>query len=124
MIRLLLRWVLNAVALVLIAYILPGMHLASFFSALVAAIVIGLVSALLRPLFVILTLPLTLITLGLFLFVINALLFWLASAVIPGFSVDGFWTALIGSIIYSILTGIITFATRRPEEDRSVAARL
>jgi putative membrane protein len=121
MIRLLIRWILNALALMLIALVLPGMHV-TFVAALIAAIVIGAINALLRPIIVLLTLPVTIVTLGLFLLVINALLFWLASAIVPDFHVDSFWTALFASILYSILTGIITWVTRRPEEEQQQAA--
>jgi putative membrane protein len=121
MLRLLVRWVFNALALMLIALLLPGMHV-GFGSALIAALVIGAINAVLRPIIVVLTLPVTLVTLGIFLLVINALLFWLASAIVPGFQVDSFWTALFGSILYSILTGIITGVIRRPEEERKQLA--
>src|SRR5262245_2648583 len=110
------RWVLNALALMLIAFLVPGMHV-TFVAALVAAIVIGAINAVLRPIIVVITLPVTLLILGLFLLVINALLFWLASAIVPDFHVDGFLTALIASILYSILTGIITVATRHRKEE-------
>jgi putative membrane protein len=76
----------------------------SFFSALVAALVLGLVNAVVRPLLVILTLPVTLLTLGLFLFVINALLFWFVAELVKGFTVSGFGAALVGSILYSLIT--------------------
>jgi putative membrane protein len=101
---LLARWILNAAALLLVAYIYPAVHVESFFSALVAALVLGLVNAVIRPLLIILTLPVTLLTLGLFLFVINALLFWLVAEVVQGFTVTGFIGALIGSILYSLVT--------------------
>jgi len=114
------RWVLNALALMGIAFIVPGMHV-TFVAALIAAIVIGAINAVLRPIIVLITLPVTLLTLGLFLLVINALLFWLASAIVPDFHVDGFLTALIASILYSILTGIITVATRHRKEDNLLA---
>jgi putative membrane protein len=101
---LLIRWILNALALLAVAYLYPGVHVDGFFAAAVAALVLGLVNAVLRPILVILTLPVTIITLGLFLFVINALLFWLVAAVVKGFTVDGFVAALIGSLLYSLLT--------------------
>jgi putative membrane protein len=104
MLMLLARWIVNAAALLLVAYIYPGVHVESFGAALVAALVLGLVNAFIRPLLVILTLPVTLITLGLFLFVINALLFWLVAEVVHGFTVSGFWAALVGSIMYSLIT--------------------
>ena len=104
---LILRWVLNAAALLLVAYIYPGVTVDSFLAALIAALVLGLVNAVIRPLLVILTLPVTVLTLGLFLFVINALLFWFVANVVQGFHVAGFWAALLGSIIYSIVTTVV-----------------
>jgi putative membrane protein len=104
MLTLLARWVLNAAALLLVAYIYPGVHIESFVAALIAALVLGLVNAIVRPLLVLLTLPVTLLTLGLFLFVINALCFWFASELVRGFSVSGFVAALVGSILYSVIT--------------------
>ena len=101
---LLARWLLNAAALMLVAYLYPGVTVESFGAALVAALVLGLVNALIRPLLVILTLPVTLLTLGLFLFVINALLFWLVAEVVGGFHVAGFGAALLGSILFSLIT--------------------
>ncbi|MBH9578378.1 phage holin family protein [Inhella proteolytica] len=99
----LLRWILLAAALLGVAHLYPGVQVGSFGSALIAAAVLGLFNALLRPLLVLLTLPVTLLTLGLFLFVINAALFWSAAAVLDGFAVQGFGAALIGSLIYSLL---------------------
>jgi putative membrane protein len=104
MLTLLARWIINAAALLLVAYIYPGVSVDSFFSALVAALVLGLVNAVVRPLLVILTLPVTLLTLGLFLFVINALLFWVVAELVKGFTVSGFGAALVGSILYSLIT--------------------
>ena len=104
MTSLLLRWLLNSGALLLIAYLYPGVTVESFFAALVAALVLGLVNAVIRPILVILTLPVTILTLGLFLFVINALLFWLVAETVPGFRVTGFGAALIGSLLYSLIT--------------------
>jgi len=104
MLMLLARWIVNAAALLLVAYIYPGVHVESFVAALIAALVLGLVNAFIRPLLVILTFPVTLLTLGLFLFVINALMFWLVAEVVHGFAVSGFWAALVGSILYSVIT--------------------
>ena len=109
MLTLLARWVLNAAALLLVAYLYPGVQIESFVAALVAALVLGLVNAIVRPLLVVLTLPVTLLTLGLFLFVINALLFWLVAELVPGFGVRGFGAALLGSILYSIVTLITSW---------------
>ena len=104
MLSLLLRWVLNAAALILVGYIYPGVQVVSIGSALVAALVLGLVNAVVRPVLVVLTLPVTILTLGLFIFVINALLFWLTAEIVGGFQVSGFWGALIGSVLYSVIT--------------------
>ena len=101
--KLILTWLLAACALLLVAYVYPGVDVRSFPSALIAAAVIGLFNMLLRPVLVVLTLPVTVVTLGLFLFVINALLFWAAASVLDGFYVAGFWAALLGSVIYSVL---------------------
>ena len=104
MISLLARWALNAAALLAVAYIYPGVQVEGFLSAAIAALVLGLVNAVIRPILVILTLPVTILTLGLFIFVINALLFWFVAEVVKGFSVTGFMAALIGSVLYSLLT--------------------
>ena len=109
MLALLARWIVNAGALLLVAYLYPGVQVRDFVAALVAALVLGLVNALIRPLLVILTLPVTLLTLGLFLFVINAFLFWLVAELVQGFTVTNFWAALIGSILYSIITLITSW---------------
>lgn len=104
---LLLRWLLSAAALLFIAYLYSGVQVSSFGSALLAAVVIGLLNMLLRPVLVVLTIPITIITLGLFLFVINALMFWAASGLLSGFHVTGFGAALLGSLMYSVLGVLI-----------------
>ena len=105
---LLLVWILNAVALLVVAYILPGIVVASFWSAMWAALVLGLINILVKPLFVLLTLPITIVTVGLFLFVINALMFWLAGSILKGFQVNGFWWAVGGALLYSLISGFLT----------------
>ncbi len=95
------------------AYVYSGVQVQSFTAALIAAFVIGLFNAVLRPVLVLLTLPVTIITLGLFLFVINALMFWAASGVLEGFHVRGFLAALIGSLIYSLVGMVIESALER-----------
>lgn len=107
------RWVLLAAALLLVAHLYSGVVVTSFSSALVAAFVLGLLNTLLRPLLVLLTLPVTLITLGLFLFVINAVMFYMAASVLDGLSVSGFTAALIGSLIYSLCGMVIDVAIER-----------
>ncbi len=96
------RWMLLAAALLLVAHLYPGVQVKGFVTALIAAFVLGLFNTILRPVLVLLTLPVTLLTLGLFLFVINALLFWATASVLDGFTVAGFSAALIGSLIYSL----------------------
>ena len=104
------KWLLSASALLLVAYLYSGVEVRSFSGALMAALVIGLFNAVLRPVLVVLTLPVTVVTLGLFLFVINALVFWAASGVLSGFHVRGFGAALIGSLMYSALGLLIESA--------------
>ena len=92
--RLILLWILNAVALLAVAYLMPSIKIGSFSAAMLAALLLGLVNAVIRPLLVVLTLPVTLLTLGLFIFVINGLMFWLAGSIFQGFTVNGFWPAV------------------------------
>jgi putative membrane protein len=107
-----LTWLLAASALLLVAYLYPGVQVQNFTSALIAAFVIGLFNMVLRPVLVVLTLPVTIITLGLFLFVINALLFWGAASVLDGFHVNGFGAALLGSLIYSAIMLVVDAAVK------------
>ncbi len=111
--KIIVRWLLLAAALLLVANLYSGVSVASFGSALIAALVLGLFNTLVRPLLVLLTLPVTLITLGLFLFVINALMFWAAASVLEGFNVAGFSAALIGSLLYSLCGMVIDVGTER-----------
>lgn len=115
--KLLLTWALNAVALLLVPYIVPGIHIESFGSALVAVVLLGLVNAVIRPVFILLTLPVTLLTLGLFLFVVNAMMFWWVGDLLNGFKVDGFFAALFGSIVYSIASWFLSSLTERPRAE-------
>ena len=110
--KLLLKWLLSAASLMFVAYLYPGVQVTSLSAALVAALVIGLFNAVLRPILVVLTLPVTVVTLGLFLFVINAFMFWAAAELLKGFQVTGFGAALIGSLIYSALGMVIDSALR------------
>jgi putative membrane protein len=117
--RLLLVWLINAAALFLLQYIFPSIQVSSFGTALVAALVLGLVNTLIRPLLVLLTLPVTLLTLGLFIFVINGLLFWAVGSFVEGFHVGGFWSAVFGAIVYSLISWLLS-ALVMPSRDRSV----
>lgn len=105
---LIILWFINALALFLVAYLLPGVHVAGFGAALIAAIVLGLVNSVIRPILVVLTIPVTIVTLGLFLFVINGLMFWMVGSILNGFQVDGFWWAMLGAIIYSVISTIMS----------------
>jgi putative membrane protein len=103
-VRLVAVWLINTVSLIAVAYLMPTIVITSFSAALIAALVLGLVNTIVRPILVLLTLPVTILTLGLFIFVINALLFWFVAEIVHGFAVTGFGAALVGSILYSILT--------------------
>jgi putative membrane protein len=111
--KIIVRWLLLAAALLLVAHLYPGVVVTSFGSAMLAAFVLGLLNTLLRPILVLLTLPVTLLTLGLFLFVINALMFYFAAQMLDGLQVAGFVAALIGSLIYSLCGMVIDVAMER-----------
>ncbi len=113
MTKILVRWLLLAGALLLVAHLYPGVIVKTFTSALIAAFVLGLLNTLLRPILVLLTLPVTVLSLGLFLFIINALMFWMAATVLDGLAVTGFAAALIGSLIYSLCGMVIDVVVER-----------
>jgi putative membrane protein len=104
MLRILVVWLINAVALAAVAYLMPSVSVESAGAALAAALVLGLVNALVRPVLVLLTLPVTILTLGLFIFVINGLLFWAVGSFVSGFHVAGFWPGVFGAIIFSLIS--------------------
>ncbi|MFJ7567278.1 phage holin family protein [Herminiimonas sp. NPDC097707] len=106
--RLLLIWAINAAALFALPYLMTSIRVDGVWTALIAALVLGLVNALIRPVLVLLTLPVTLLTLGLFIFVINALMFWGVSQLVGGFHVAGFWSAFGGAILYSLISWILS----------------
>jgi putative membrane protein len=110
---LLLHWVLNGLALLIVAHVVPGVAVRDPVTALVAAVLLGLANAVIKPVLVLLTLPVTILTLGLFLLVINGLLFWAVSAVMTGFEVRGFWTGVLGALVYSVLTGLLWLLVQR-----------
>jgi putative membrane protein len=110
MLKLLAKWLLSASALLFVAYVYNGVEVKSFGAAMLAAFVLGLLNTVVRPVLVVLTLPVTVVTLGLFLFVINALMFWAASALLDSFQVRDFVAALIGSLIYSLIGVVIESA--------------
>jgi putative membrane protein len=111
--KLVAKWLLSAVALLFVAHVYSGVEVKNFAAALLAALVIGLLNLVVRPALVVLTLPVTVLTLGLFLFVINALMFWAAAQLLDGFQVNGFLPALVGSLIYTAIGVIIESALER-----------
>jgi putative membrane protein len=108
MLRILVVWALNTVALAAVAYLMPSVSIASPEAALVAALVLGLVNAVIRPVLVLLTLPVTVLTLGLFILVINGLLFWAVAELVPGFDVAGFWSGVLGALVFSVISWLLS----------------
>ncbi|MCK6388084.1 phage holin family protein [Zoogloea sp.] len=108
--KLLLRWALNAVALMLIPELLSDIRVDGYTAALISALLLGFVNAIIRPLLVLITLPITILTLGLFTLVINGLMFWAVSGLVEGFVVPGFWAAFWGALLYSLLTWMVSLA--------------
>lgn len=106
--NLLIRWLLNAVAIGITAYLLEGIHVSGYFAALVAAVVLGIVNAIIKPIFILLTLPINILTLGLFTFIINGLMLIFAAALVPGFEVRGILSAVAGSIIISLISFLLS----------------
>lgn len=104
---LLINWLISALVILATAYLLPGVQILSFTTALVVAVVLGIINAVLRPILLILTLPINILTLGLFTFVVNALMIILTAKLVPGFRVEGFWWALLFSIILSIINSFL-----------------
>jgi len=114
--RFLLHWILISVALALTAWVLPGVHIANVPALLIAAIILGFLNAILKPVLVLVTLPLTLLTLGIFYFILNGIVFALASVLAPGFTVEGFGSAFLGALLMSIISSMLTSLTSRREE--------
>ena len=108
MMHLALVWLVNTVSLIAVAYLMPSIRVSDFITALVAALVLGLVNTIIRPVLVVLTLPVTLVTLGLFILVINGLLFWFVGSFVKGFVVDGFWAGFLGAIVYSLISWLLS----------------
>ena len=102
--RLLLTWLINAAALMALPYLMHSVSVSNVGTALIAALVLGLVNTLIRPVLVLLTLPVTLLSMGLFILVINAILFWMVSHWVEGFEVAGFWSAFLAAILYSVIS--------------------
>jgi putative membrane protein len=116
LLRLVLIWIVNAAALFALPYMMESISVSSFTTALFAALVLGLVNTLIRPVLVLLTLPVTLVTLGLFILVLNGLLFLLVATLVPGFYVAGFWSAVGGAILYSIISWALSSLLLKKEQ--------
>ena len=101
-------WLINAVCLLLLAYVMPAVHVAGFGTALLVALVLGLLNIFIRPVLILLTLPVNLLTLGLFTFVINGFLFWLAAQMLSGFTIRSFGWAILAAIVYSLISWAIS----------------
>jgi len=114
----LLRWLLNTLVLILVAWITPGIMFSSFWSALITSAVLGLINALIRPLIILLTLPINILTLGLFTLVINALMFWLASTIVKGFEIENFTAAFIGALVYMVIVMLLNFLESKAAKRR------
>lgn len=108
------NWLLSGVAIIISAYVLPGVSVNGFMTALVLAVVLGAINAILKPFLLFITLPINIITLGLFTFVINAFLIKLAGAIVPGFAVDSFWWAMLFAITLSIVSWVIGRFDKKP----------
>lgn len=104
---LLINWLISALAIIVTAYILPGVHIEGFTTALVVAVVLGVINIFIKPILIILTLPINILSLGLFTFVINAVIIILVSKIVPGFKIDGFIWALLFSIILSVINSVL-----------------
>jgi putative membrane protein len=109
----LITWLITAISLLVTAHVVPGIYLSGFLAALIAAVLLGFVNAIVRPLLIILTLPITISTLGLFLLVINAIALLIVAALTPGFDITGLLPAIIGSVVLSVVTGVIHFILGR-----------
>jgi len=108
MLRLLLAWIINAAALLALPYLFTSIRVDGFYTALAAALILGLINAVIRPILLLLTLPLSIVTLGLFILVVNGLLFWFVASFVKGFHVAGFWPAVFGAIVYSLISWAAT----------------
>ena len=106
--RILVVWLINTVALLAVSYLMTSVHVTSFGAALIAAGLLGLVNAVIRPLIVVLTLPVTILTLGLFIFIINGILFLAVANLLEGFQVAGFWPAVLAAIVYSLVSWVLS----------------
>ena len=116
MLYVIVRWIINAVLLMIIPYFVGGFEVANFYVALISALVLAFINAIIRPILIILTLPINILTLGLFTLVINALIFWFIASFVRGFSVTGFWPAFWAALVYSIFSMILNYFVNQKSE--------
>jgi putative membrane protein len=116
-VKLLIRWILNTLALFVVAYLIPGFHYRDWIALAIAALVLGLLNAIVKPILYVLTLPITILTLGLFLVVLNALMLKLTAGLVPGFAIDGWFSAILGALLLSAVT-LVTNAIAPSKEDK------
>ena len=114
--RLLLIWLINALSLLAVAYLLPWVTVASFYAATITALLLAVINSVIRPVLILVTLPINILTLGLFTLVINGMLFWFVASFVGGFSVTGFWSAVLGALLYSLISTLASslLAPRSP----------
>lgn len=123
MLYIIVRWIINAVLLMIIPYFVGGFEVANFYVALISALVLAFINAIIRPVLIILTLPINILTLGLFTLVLNALIFWFIASFVRGFSVTGFWPAFWAALVYSIFSMILNyFVNQKPEQVKVVSS--
>lgn len=113
------RWIINALLLMIIPFVVKGVQVSNFYSALITALILAFVNAIIRPILLVLTLPINILTLGLFTLVINGLMFWFVSSFVRGFEIAGFWPAFWAALVYSILSMIINFFVDKGPEKLS-----
>ena len=110
--RFLLRWFINSISLLLVVHIVSGISISSWLTAIAAALVLGLLNAFVRPLLIFLTLPVNILTLGLFTLIINGFMFYLAALLVHGFVIAGYWNAFLGALVFSIISFLLSLLTR------------
>ena len=106
--KLVLVWLINAAALFALPYIFDSIRVETFYTALIVALLLSIINTVVRPILLVLTLPITVVTLGLFIFVLNGLLFWFVASFVKGFTIAGFWPAVFGAIVYSVISWAAT----------------
>lgn len=113
--QIILRWLLNTLALIIVAFLVPGLSIASYYSALIAALFLGIVNAVIRPIIIFLTLPINILTLGLFTLFINGFMFWIVASFVKGFDITNFWSAFFAALVYALITMLTNSVIREPK---------